>query len=48
MLGNTAVTWKSSKQQIVALSSTEADMALSDAVKELLWLIQLLKTLDSK
>ncbi|TID16750.1 hypothetical protein CANINC_004107, partial [Pichia inconspicua] len=41
LLGNTAVTWKSTKQQTVALSSTEAEyMALGDAVKELLWLKQ--------
>lgn len=49
MLGNSAVTWKSTKQQTVALSSTEAEyMALSDAVKELLWLKQLLKHIGLK
>ena len=49
MLGNTAITWKSTKQQTVALSSTEAEyMALGDAVKELLWLTQLLKHIGLK
>ncbi len=43
MLGSTAITWKSTKQQTVALSSTEAEyMALGDAVKEVLWLSQLM------
>lgn len=44
MLAGAAITWKSKKQQTVALSSTEAEyMALGDAVKEVLWLTQLLK-----
>lgn len=44
MMAGAAITWKSKKQQTVALSSTEAEyMALGDAVKEVLWLIQLLK-----
>lgn len=49
MLGGTAITWKSTKQQTVALSSTEAEyMALGDAVKELLWLSQLLSNVGLK
>lgn len=49
MLGGTAITWKSTKQQTVALSSTEAEyMALGDAVKELLWLSQLLTSIGLK
>ncbi|PAL11902.1 hypothetical protein B8W92_11625, partial [Moraxella osloensis] len=44
MMAGAAITWKSKKQQTVALSSTEAEyMALGDAVKEVLWLTQLLK-----
>ena len=48
-LGNSIVTWKCKKQQTVALSSTEAEyMALGDAVKELLWIKQLLHGLGLK
>ncbi|KAG7884784.1 hypothetical protein KL936_005436 [Ogataea polymorpha] len=43
VLANAPITWRSKKQATVALSSTEAEyMALGDAVKELLWLKQLL------
>ena len=49
LLGGTVVTWKSKKQQTVALSSTEAEyMALSDAVKEVLWLKQFLAGIGLK
>ena len=38
-VGNGAVTWSSKKQQIVALSSTEAEyVSLTHAGKEALWL----------
>ena len=48
-LGNSIVTWKCKKQQTIALSSTEAEyMALCDAVKELLWIKQLLHCLGLK
>jgi len=49
MMSGCAITWKSKKQPTTALSSTEAEyMALGDTVKELLWLIQLLKTVGLK
>ena len=48
-LGNSIITWKCKKQQTIALSSTEAEyMALGDAVKEALWIRQLLKGLGLK
>jgi hypothetical protein len=48
-LAGAAITWKTKKQQTVALSSTEAEyMALGDAVKELLWLFQLLLQIGLK
>ena len=41
-----AVTWKSKKQGVVALSSTEAEyMALSEAACEAIWLRSLYKEL---
>lgn len=41
-LANGAISWKSSKQEIIALSSTEAEyIALSAAAKEGVWLKQL-------
>jgi len=44
MSGNCAISWKSKKQTTVALSTMEAEyMAMSDAVKEVLWLNKLQK-----
>lgn len=41
-LANAAITWKSSRQNPVALSSTEAEyMALTSAIQEAVWLLQL-------
>ena len=49
MLSGAAITWRSTKQKTVALSSTEAEyMALGDAVKEILWLQQLLEHIGLK
>lgn len=49
MLAGCDITWKTTKQQTVAALSTEAEnMALGDTVKELLWLVQLLKHIDLK
>ncbi|TID30419.1 hypothetical protein CANINC_000997 [Pichia inconspicua] len=49
MLSNGAITWKSTKQQTVAQSSSEAEyMALGEAVKETLWLKQLLTQIGMK
>jgi hypothetical protein len=46
LLANGPITWKSQKQQTVALSSTEAEyIALSQTVKECIWLRSLLKFL---
>ena len=43
------VSWKTRKQEAVALSTTEAEyMALSDAVKEAIWLQRLLKELENR
>jgi hypothetical protein len=48
-LGAGAITWSSKKQKSVALSSTEAEyMALTQAVKEAIWLNRLLEDLDHK
>jgi hypothetical protein len=45
-LAGGAVAWQSKKQEVVALSSTEAEYyAIVEAVKEILWLIGLLKEL---
>ncbi|ESW98399.1 Polyprotein (gag/pol) of Ty1/Copia retrotransposon [Ogataea parapolymorpha DL-1] len=49
MLGDSPITWRSKKQEVVALSTTEAEyIALSDGVKELLWLDQLINQIDLK
>jgi hypothetical protein len=46
ILGGGPVAWKSIRQRIVALSTCESEyIALADAAKELLWQLQLLKTL---
>jgi len=46
MIGNNIVSWKSKKQASVALSSTEAEyMAAADAMKEILWIDDLLTEL---
>ena len=43
------ISWKTRKQDVVALSTTEAEyIALSDAVKEVIWLRRLLWELDSR
>lgn len=43
-LGGNTISWKSSLQDVVALSTTEAEyMALNEAVKEALWLKGILK-----
>src|SRR5205814_4307462 len=47
MLGGGAISWMSKKQCTVALSSTEAEyMALLQAVKENIWIQQLLNDLN--
>ncbi|KAG7912925.1 hypothetical protein KL927_005439 [Ogataea polymorpha] len=49
ILAGAPITWRSKKQTTVALSSTEAEyMALGDALRELLWLKQLLDQLEIK
>jgi hypothetical protein len=46
LLAGAAICWQSRKQSTVALSSTEAEyIALVQAVKELLWILQLLDDL---
>ena len=42
----TAISWKAGLQKVVALSSTEAEyMALTEAIKEAMWLLGLVKEL---
>ena len=49
MLCGGVISWKTRKQDVVALSTTEAEyIALSDAVKEVLWLRHLLWELESR
>ena len=49
LLGSGAVSWKSSKQSSVALSTTEAEyIALSAASQEAMWLQQLMSDLFNK
>jgi hypothetical protein len=49
MMGGAAVTWYCKKQPVVALSSTEAEYySLSEAVKEALWVRQLLAEIGLK
>lgn len=44
LLGENVISWKASLQTVVALSTTEAEfIALSEAVKEAIWLKGLLK-----
>lgn len=44
-----AITWHSHRQQIVALSSTEAEyISLSDCVKQVLWHRKLINELENK
>ncbi|KAG7592586.1 GAG-pre-integrase domain [Arabidopsis thaliana x Arabidopsis arenosa] len=48
-VGGNVVSWKSSLQKVVALSSTEAEyMALTDASKEAVWLLGLMNELGFK
>ena len=47
ILAGGPVAWKSIRQRIIALSTCESEyIALADAAKELIWLQQLLKTLE--
>ena len=49
LLNGAAVCWSSKKQSTVALSSTEAEyMALTQAVKEALWLLAILEDLGAR
>ena len=48
-LGGATISWRSKKQSVVALSSTEAEyIALASAVQEAVWLRNLLSDLTSK
>lgn len=41
------ISWKSKKQQVVALSTTEAEcMALTESIKESLWLLQIFQDIN--
>lgn len=47
MMAGGAITWKSNRQSVVALSTTEAEyIAMAGAVKESLWLNQLRRSLE--
>lgn len=49
LLSGAAITWESKKQNIVALSSAEAEyIALSSATREVIWTIQLLDELNER
>ena len=49
LLGGAAISWKSSKQTCVALSTAEAEyIALSAASQEAMWLQQLMSDLLNK
>ena len=49
IFNNSIISWNSSKQKTVSLSSTEAEyIALTNAVKEAVWLKQLLEELGRK
>jgi len=48
-LGGGAVSWKTKRQNVVALSSTEAEyIALSEATKEAVWLRRILREIESR
>lgn len=48
-MSNAAISWASKRQSIVALSSTEAEyIALSSAVREVIWMRQLAQEVDEK
>ena len=49
MLGNSPISWKSKKQHIVSISSSEAEYrAIANAASEVVWLIRLLNDLGLK
>ena len=49
MIGNSCISWRSKRQSIVALSSTEAEyVSLSYATQEVVWLRQLLSNIGFK
>ncbi|OWY96768.1 polyprotein [Phytophthora megakarya] len=49
MMYDAPVVWRSTSQKTVALSSTEAEyMALSECIKEVVWLRRLLKDVGAK
>ena len=49
MMNGAAVTWRSTKQKIVTLSSCEAEyVALSEAAQEAIWLMSLIKNVQNE
>jgi len=49
ILGNAAVSWKTKRQSMASLSSTEAEyVALSEATKEAMWLRRLLREIETR